>query len=54
MLTVNKSLGYLFILTLIAGLVTILLVQKTYSAQFEIDQELMEIYAPIEKKPNMQ
>lgn len=50
MLTVNKSLGYLFILTLVAGFITIFVVQKTYSAQFEIDQHLTEIHAPIEKQ----
>lgn len=53
MLTVNKSLGYLFVLTLVAGLFTILVVQKAHSSTFEIDQHLTEISAPVEKPPKM-
>lgn len=49
MLTVNKSLGYLFILTLIGGLFTILIISKVHSSTFEIDQHLTEIAVPIEK-----
>jgi hypothetical protein len=53
MLSVNKTLGYLFIIAIVGGFFTILIVQKAYSSTFEIDQHLTEISAPVQKNPKI-